>query len=180
VVANLTATSEELSAALQAEAAREPTAFTLLVPPAGPRDEGPASERLGRALTQLREAGLEIDGVLGESDPMVAVSEVWDPRRFDEIVVCTLPIATSKWLRVGLPQRIAELTGAAVSHVIAHPRKGAVSTTTVPHLEARHPNPLLAPIEAIGWRVALRPQRPLAAGNAVTTRAGSDRGGPTR
>jgi hypothetical protein len=36
---------------------------------------GPAQERLERTLDELRGAGIEADGEVGDSDPMVAISD---------------------------------------------------------------------------------------------------------
>jgi hypothetical protein len=44
---------------------------------------------------------------------------VWDPRRFDEVIVATLPTDVSRWMALDLPRRIARYTGARVSHVVA-------------------------------------------------------------
>jgi len=52
---------------------------------------------------------------------MLALADVWDPRRFDEVVVATLPDATSRWLAVNLPKRVERYTGARVTHVVARP-----------------------------------------------------------
>jgi hypothetical protein len=99
----------------------------------------------------MREAGLEAGGALGSSDPIVAVDDAWDPRRYDEIVVCTLPIPVSRWLHVGLPQRIAGLTGALVTHVIAHPTPPP--SPAMPARERPHGNlgPLLGALSVLGW-----------------------------
>lgn len=116
VVANRTADSGELLQALRDRAARGPLKVTLLVP----QDvvAGRAS-RLNHALERLREAGIDAEAMLGDVDPVVAVQEVWDPRRFDEILVATLPAGVSHWLSIDLPQRIGRCTGAPVSHVVA-------------------------------------------------------------
>ena len=90
---------------------------------------------LSAALARLREAGLEADGQVGAPDPIVAVTEAWDPKRYDEIIVSTLPMQLSKWLRAGLPERIGKLTGAPVSHVVSQPPKPAVATTSPPQRE---------------------------------------------
>jgi hypothetical protein len=121
VVANVTATSEDLLAALQERARRSPARFTLLVPGQGP---GLAGRRAGEpqlqaALERWRAAGLEADGLTGDADPVDAVRETWDPKSMDEVIVSTLPGQSSKWLRFDLPHRIATLTGAIVHHVIA-------------------------------------------------------------
>ena len=48
---------------------------------------------------------------------------VWDPAKFDEIVVSTLPTGTSKWLQIDLPHRVERITGMPVEHVVASPRQ---------------------------------------------------------
>ena len=115
VVANQTSASDELIDALKRRAAAEPTVFTLLVP-AGSEAQG----RLDTALERMRKAGLEVSGQVGvDSNPMFALSEVWDPTAFDTIVVSTFPTGVSHWLNLDLPQRIARLTDAPVEHVVA-------------------------------------------------------------
>lgn len=119
VIANQTAESEELLNALGDRAAKGSTAFRLLVP-AGPTARDQAESRLKAALDAMRAAGLDVEGELGHnSDPLVAVQEAWDPRSYDEIVVSTLPTGVSKWLQVDLPHRVAKLTDAPVTHVVA-------------------------------------------------------------
>jgi hypothetical protein len=144
VVANVTAASPELEAALLVVAGNRPTAFTLIVPATA---AGGDQERLDAALAQLRAAGLEIDGHLADSDPICAISDAWDPRRYDEIVVSTLPMRVSKWLNAGFPKRVADLTGALVTHVVAEPARTATPSTPPPPRE-KHP---LGPLSVLGW-----------------------------
>jgi hypothetical protein len=55
------------------------------------------AERMQRAVRQLREAGVIVEGVVGDdSDPAGFVHDVWDPSRFDEIVVSCLPWLSCK------------------------------------------------------------------------------------
>ena len=119
VVANLTATSEELLAALRDRAERGACRFTLLMP----RDGAPDSDaRLQRALEAWRAAGLDnASGRTGDSDPIVATMEAWDPMQFDEIVVSTLPTGSSRWMGIDLPRRLAKLTSVPVQHVVSQP-----------------------------------------------------------
>ena len=133
VVANVTATSDELLSALQERALREPMSFELIIPatPFGGGSEA-ARTQLREALDKLLEAGLDAQGSTGHGDPMVAVTDAWDPKRHDEIIVSTLPMGLSKWLHAGLPERIAKLTGAPVTHVVAQPPKAPVQTTAPP------------------------------------------------
>jgi hypothetical protein len=116
VVANRTAMSIGLEAALRARVEDGPARFTLVVP-LGRR---PDAERVARGMAaRLREAGLEVSGRAADGDPMQAVLEVWNPAEFDEIIVSTLPAATSRWMQTGLPRRIERQTGALVRHVEA-------------------------------------------------------------
>jgi hypothetical protein len=116
VLANVTATSPELSAALKERAAAGACEFTLVVPAApGPRGRA----RLEEALEHLRAEGLTVEGRVGDQDPVGAFHDAWDPAVYDEVVVSTLPTGTSRWLQVDLPSRIGRTTGAPVRHVVA-------------------------------------------------------------
>jgi hypothetical protein len=121
VVANVTAASGDLIAAVKERAQRGPIDVTLLMPGQGPGLSGREAvrERLEAALAAWREAGIEAEGVCGDANPMDAVAELWDPRRHDEVIVSTLPGQSSKWIRSDLPHRIARFTGAPVTHVVA-------------------------------------------------------------
>ena len=149
VVTNITATSSELHDALRARADRGAAAFTLVVP-ATPFGGGRAAarEQLAEALERLRGAGLEVDGSVGAGDPISAVSEVWDPKRHDEIIVSTLPMRLSRWLNAGLPERIGRLTGAPVTHVVSQPPKPEVATVPAP---AREKLGVIAPLSVMSW-----------------------------
>src|SRR5258708_32629919 len=90
VVANITATSDELLDALRERAAREPAAFTLVVPAiASPGGRAAAADKVTAAVDRLRADGLDADGGVGDSDPVIAVTEAWDPKRVDEIIDST-------------------------------------------------------------------------------------------
>jgi hypothetical protein len=121
VIANRTADSPELLDALHARAARGSVAFTLLLPKNG-TDRRDAELALEASLERIRQAGLSIDGHVGDSDPVVAVQDAWDPARYDEVIVSTLPTHSSRWLLIDLPHRVARVTGATVTHVVAAPR----------------------------------------------------------
>ena len=99
-------------------ASAAPTVFTLLLVAGRGAD---AEHLLEARLSELRDDGLEIDGCAGEADPLFAILSVWDPAEYDEILLSTLPVGTSRWLRADLPRRVERLTGALVSHVVARP-----------------------------------------------------------
>jgi len=149
VVANVTAASDELLSALSERAQRGPASFTFVVP-ATPLGGGRAAakETLDSALARLRSAGLTADGQIGDSDPIVAVTEVWDPKCFDEIIVSTLPMRFSKWLHAGLPERIAKLTGAPVAHVVSAAPRPALEAAPVREHEGRG---VMGPLSVLAW-----------------------------
>jgi hypothetical protein len=57
--------------------------------------------------------------------------DVWDPMKFDDIVVSTLPTGSSRWMGLDLPHRLEKLTSVPVRHVVSHPRP-EVHTEPVP------------------------------------------------
>jgi len=148
VVANVTAASDELIYALRTRAQAETCSFTLVVP-ATPFGGGRAAaiEMLGEALEQLREAGLEADGSVGNADPILAVTDAWDPKKYDEIIVSTLPMRLSKWLHAGLPERISKLTDAPVTHVVSQPPKPAPEVAPPPE----HHDNGMGPLQVLSW-----------------------------
>ena len=124
VIANRTVDSEEVREAIVSRAAEGPLHVTLVAPVSrGSGSErarrAATAERLERAVQQLHDAGVAVEGVVGDSDPMAAVQDVWDPRRFDELIVATLPTGASRWMAADLPRRVERLTGARVTRVVA-------------------------------------------------------------
>jgi hypothetical protein len=156
VVANVTATSEELLETLKGRAARDSCRFTLVVPaPAvGPVGREAAKRTLDEALEHFREAGLEVEGVIGDSDPFASVTDEWDPQRYDEVVISTLPTGVSKWLQVDLPRRIERTTGVQVTHVVAEPQRRELPTERVTKPDSYG---VLSPFQALTGK---RPGRP--------------------
>jgi len=123
VVANVTANSPELGNTLKLRGERASTSFSLIVP--ATRFEGgraAAIQRVREAVASLRALGLDVHGSVADGDPVVAVAEAWSPAQYDEIIISTLPVACSRWLRADLPRRIEKLTGALVTHVVAKPQ----------------------------------------------------------
>ena len=150
VVANTTATSPQLIEALKERAGRGGVKATLLMPctGVGPAAREEARAALDRAIELWREAGIEdCDGVVGDSDPLIAVHETYDPLRHDEIVVSTLPEHASEWLRWDLPHRVAKLTDAHVTHVESSSRPAELHYEKPPQRE----KPPLGPLSILAW-----------------------------
>ena len=120
VVANQTVDSPELFDALETRAAEGPVHVTLLSPVLWSERED-ARKRVDDAVARLKERGIDAEGMLGDADPCVAVQEVWNPGRFDEVLVSTFSSGASRWMQVDLPHRIAKLTDCTVRHVESRP-----------------------------------------------------------
>jgi hypothetical protein len=116
VVANQTVDSDELYETIHARAERGPLSVTLLVPQDA---QGGMAHRVRASLDRLHSHGIEAEAMLGDVDPCCAVIEAWDPRRWDEVLVSTLPTGTSRWLRIDLPRRIQRAIDAPVTHVVS-------------------------------------------------------------
>jgi hypothetical protein len=124
VLANRTADSSQLRDALLERRDRGPIEVTLLVPAAWEAQDPHGGVETGRrrvrsALANLRDTGLEVRCHLGDPDPVTALREAWDPERYDEVIVSTLPSRVSKWLQIDLPRRAGKITGVPVTHVQA-------------------------------------------------------------
>jgi hypothetical protein len=120
VVAHRTASTPALLNAVRERAARGPCAFTLLVPniahglhrivDAEDQSEDAAQSVLALALPLLEEAaGDRVEGMVGDPEPLNAVQDAVNLQGFDEIIVSTLPVRVSRWLRLDLPSKIGGL-----------------------------------------------------------------------
>jgi hypothetical protein len=128
VVANRTAESPELLDALRARAVQGPCEFVLLVP-ATPHGiawaadmfagQSEAEKHRQAFVDELRSEGLDIsDAKVGDPDPLAALSEECNFNQYDELIVSTLPLHLSKWLRIDLPRKARAATGLPVTHVV--------------------------------------------------------------
>jgi hypothetical protein len=149
VVASQTAGSQHLLDALVHRAERSPIKVTLVMPAQGPGLSGREAlrEPLEQALAAMRAAGLEAEGSIGDNNPMDAVAEFFDPSRHDEVIVCTLPGRSSKWLQHDFPHRVARFTGLSVTHVVADDLRPAPVTSPAPAHE-REP---MGPLSVLSW-----------------------------
>src|SRR3954454_9643598 len=108
IVAHRTAATPPLLAAVRERAAQGRCEFTLLVPrPYWDADTEESATTLELALPLLDEAaGSHVEGLIGDTDPFVAVQGAMQRTPFDEIIVSTLPPPAPHWLRLALPPRV--------------------------------------------------------------------------
>jgi len=126
VVANQTLKQPELSEKIRTCIEAGPCDFFLLVP--ATRTHGPvrwtpadavavARRRLESALERFRALGADVVGDVGDPSPVVAIGELLRRRSFDALLLSTLPVGPSQWLRFDVPDRIERLFGIPVTLV---------------------------------------------------------------
>jgi hypothetical protein len=111
IVAYRTAATPLLLAEVGGRARRGACSFTLVVPrPYWDPDTEEAVATLELAIPLLEQAaGGRVEGIVGDTDPFVAVRDAVERFGFDEIIVSTLPARVSHWLRRDLPSRLRRL-----------------------------------------------------------------------
>ena len=130
VVANRTADSPELLESLRRRAEEGGAEFTLLLPATAhglawaadmhAGDEEATSHLEGLA-ERMREVGVNVrEAKVGASEPLAAVCDECNMGSYDELILSTLPLHLSKWLRLDLPSKARAATGLPVTHVVAH------------------------------------------------------------
>jgi hypothetical protein len=129
VVAHQTAATSRLLQAVKKRAQRSPATFHLVVPqqPHGihkvvdPQDAGEdeAKRALTDALPKLSAAaGQEVTGSVGDSEPLMAIQDAVNLGDYDELIISTLPLGVSRWLKLDLVSK-ARALGLPVTHVQA-------------------------------------------------------------
>ncbi len=124
VVANKTAESPDLLEAMKSKGTDHE--YVLVVPASGGVLEKAADPDAARdhtmphldaALEKMRAEGLNVEGTVGDSDPAAAVQDAANFSQFDEIIISTLPLRASKWMKMDLPRKAERATGLPVTHV---------------------------------------------------------------
>jgi hypothetical protein len=122
VVANRTAATPALIAAVRERAARGPCDFTLLVPQLVAEEafgDEEARKTIELAIPLLEEAaGKPVEPMIGVHEPLAAIQDALNLHGFDELIISTLPTKVSKWLKLDLPHKAAGL-GVPVTTVTA-------------------------------------------------------------
>jgi hypothetical protein len=138
VVAHQTAANDALLDAVRHRAQQGPARFHLIVPrrPHGMHkvvDPIEAGEReaqlvLDEALPKLsRAAGSEVTGSIADPEPLMAIHDAVNLGQYDEIIVSTLPLGISRWLKLDLISKTRAL-GLPVTHVAA--KEGVAAGTS--------------------------------------------------
>ena len=113
IVANRTAATPALLAAVRERVEQGPCSFTLLVPQLIAEEafgDEEARKTIELAVPLLQEAaGDDVPAIIGTSDAMLAVERVLVHEHFDEVIVSTLPERVSHWLKRDLPTKIERL-----------------------------------------------------------------------
>jgi hypothetical protein len=132
VVEHKTSATQPLLDAVHERALRGPCAFTLLVPhsthglhkvvDALDQDTDEARGLLDDTLPSLREAvGAQVDGIVGDPDPVAAVEDAINLYGFDEVIISTPSARLARWLKLDLPSKVSGMgvpvTTVASSHV---------------------------------------------------------------
>jgi hypothetical protein len=107
--------------------AKEDTRVVICVPRSRPRHGNiiyddfvfdAAKVRIDLARRFLREEGIEAIGDIGDPDPYTATMDAIAEHHADEVIISTLPVALSGWLRRDLVERIQQASGLPVEHVV--------------------------------------------------------------
>ncbi|MDQ4004775.1 MAG: hypothetical protein M3135_00530 [Actinomycetota bacterium] len=137
VVANQTLGGEHLVEKIRECIAAGPAGFHVLVPATPPQHhavwtEGEAQaiaqRRLELALQRFRELGAEVDGEVGDENPLRAISDALRDDSFDEVILSTLPPGISRWLGQDLPHRVERGCELPVTHIISEPEPAEPGT----------------------------------------------------
>jgi GABA permease len=134
IVANQTLGGSDLLQSIRDRMTPGPCQFTLLVPATAhayrestmdslnrrlaiaplPEDVRGAAEadydharrQLKFGIEQLQKLGAEVDGNVGDANPVKAIEDALSRRKYDEIIFSTLPSGVSRWLGQDLPHKV--------------------------------------------------------------------------
>jgi hypothetical protein len=129
LVAHQTAATPALLDAVRERARRGQVHFHLVVPRQAhgmhrlvdPQEttSDEAQTVLDTALPKLAEAaGHHVTGNLGDTEPLMAIHDAINLGSYDEIIISTLPLGISRWLKLDLVSKARGL-GLPVTHVQA-------------------------------------------------------------
>ena len=135
VVANQTLGGSQLLQSIRDRMTQGSCQFTLLVPATAQAQRDSTMQMLGRRLgsnlplpgdtrtafeadydharsqlefgiEQLQMLGAQVDGDVGDANPVKAIEDALSRRKYDEIILSTLPSGVSRWLGQDLPHKV--------------------------------------------------------------------------
>ena len=147
VVANQTLGGSDLLQSVRDRMTQGPCQFTLLVPATAHAHRESTMESLSRRLAavplpedargsaeadydharrqleigieQLQKLGAEVNGDVGDANPVKAIEDALSRRKYDEIILSTLPSGVSRWLGQDLPHKVTRKFKGPVTVVTA-------------------------------------------------------------
>jgi hypothetical protein len=132
VVANVTAGRGTLRARMKEIAAESEDMHFVVVVPLESRNDGRAAAvaraRLGNTLERMRREGLLVAGMLGDPDPFTATMNALQFYKVERIIISTLPVTRSGWMRADLISRVRKASNIEVEHIVAEPEPAGKAT----------------------------------------------------
>ncbi|MDX6678601.1 MAG: hypothetical protein QOE31_2653 [Solirubrobacteraceae bacterium] len=124
VVANVTAGRGTLRARMKELAAEaEQDMLFIVVVPLEAHNDGRAAAvaraRLGNTLDKMRREGLLVAGLVGDPDPYTATMNALQFFKVSRVIISTLPVTRSGWMRSDLISRVQKAANIEVEHIVA-------------------------------------------------------------
>jgi hypothetical protein len=127
VIANRTAATPDLAAAVRRYADQRPTAFALLIPAVARAEHSDWTRDCALSLLERAARG-RVTALTGrQRDPFAAVRDVVATTAYDRIIVSIVPNRAARWLRRDLPRRIVSL---GVPIEVIEPERETLSDVT--------------------------------------------------
>ncbi|HVL88813.1 MAG TPA: hypothetical protein VM841_01125 [Actinomycetota bacterium] len=126
ILAHRTAAGPHLQRVVKSRMSEGRCHFTLIVPAQAPEgfvwtEHQAAAETqvvLDEALEIFRGLGADIEGIVGDRRPLLALDDHLRHDDADEIIVSTFSSGASRWLRQDLPHRVARTFDVKMTHVV--------------------------------------------------------------
>ena len=115
VVANQTLNTPQMEGTIRQRIAEGGTHFHFVVPATQPHDQnepvagdaiGIAKDRLNEAMERFHGLDVHVSGEVGTAEPLLAISNALGANDFGAVIISTLPLGVSRWLRRDLPSRV--------------------------------------------------------------------------
>lgn len=123
VVANVTAGRGVLRKRMKEIAEENEDMLFIVVVPLQAGGDGRAAAvaraRLGNTLDRMRREGLLVAGMIGDPDPYTATMNALQFYKVSRIIISTLPVTKSGWLRADLVSRVRKAANIEVEHIVA-------------------------------------------------------------